>query len=564
MTVGIAFRSFLEGVFAFLRGHHHASPSWCDGESHSKPFPLSYQHFLYCPYRYFSVKVNSGIANEFYGIIFLIETFMKNILLSLSINTKLIIMMLFMSFILISILLFFYQRSEQRIFQEIERQTAELTKAIQIGVEEVTATGVTDEARLTTYLQELNARGIVEISIISNEDQIIASTNRARIGEPITRKKKELIIKAELGEPVSDEGKTYNVIFPVVAGGTEYAYIHYGYIHLKINKDDFSDLLQASALEKVVVTLIVFGIGIIMTFVFSRQYTRPIHEVVDAAMRVATGDLNQNLPIRSNDEIGRLSMSFNYMVSKLKENRMLEERLREVEHLSAVGQLSRSMAHEIRNPLNFINLSIDYIGDKYVPDDPKNKEKFNSLITGIKDEIQRLNKLVNEFLDYSKPIKLDIKEVRINKIINDLLFLVQAKAEAEKIKIIKEADEDYKLSVDPELIKSCILNLMTNAFHAMESIERERYLKIKTSVEGENFVLTVCDNGKGVTPENLPKIFEPFFSTKKTGLGLGLPFTKRVIEEHGGKVEFSSKIDEGSEAKIILPISKLNIQGVNT
>jgi len=510
------------------------------------------------------VEVNSGIANEFYGIIFLIETFMKNILLSLSINTKLIIMMLFMSFLLISILLFFYQRSEQRIFQEIERQTAELTKAIQIGVEEVTATGVTDEARLTTYLQELNARGIVEISIISNEDQIIASTNRARIGEPITRKKKELIIKAELGEPVSDEGKTYNVIFPVVAGGTEYAYIHYGYIHLKINKDDFSDLLQASALEKVAVTLIVFGIGIIMTFVFSRQYTRPIHEVVDAAMHVATGDLNQNLPIRSNDEIGRLSMSFNYMVSKLKENRMLEERLREVEHLSAVGQLSRSMAHEIRNPLNFINLSIDYIGDKYVPDDPKNKEKFNSLITGIKDEIQRLNKLVNEFLDYSKPIKLDIKEVRINKIINDLLFLVQAKAEAEKIKIIKEADEDYKLSVDPELIKSCILNLMTNAFHAMESIERERYLKIKTSIEGENFVLTVCDNGKGVTPENLPKIFEPFFSTKKTGLGLGLPFTKRVIEEHGGKVEFSSKIDEGSEAKIILPISKLNIQGVNT
>lgn len=481
---------------------------------------------------------------------------MKNFLLSLSINTKLIIMMLFMSFILISILLFFYQRSEQRIFSEIERQTAELTKAIQIGVEEVTATGTTDEARLTNYLKELNARGIKEISIISNEDQIIASTNISRVGEPITRKKKDLIIKAELGEPVSDEGRTYNVIFPVVAGGTEYAYIHYGYIHLQINKDDFSDLLKTSAVEKIVVTFMVFIIGIIMTIVFSRQYTRPIHDVVNAAMNVASGDLNQNLPIRSNDEIGKLSSSFNYMVSKLRENRVLEERLREIEHLSAIGQLSRSMAHEIRNPLNFINLSIDYISDKYVPEDPKNREKFISLISGIKDEIHRLNKLVNEFLDYSRPIKLDIKKVKIEKIIDDILLLIQAKAEAEKIKIVKEAIGDYELNADPELLKSCILNLITNSFHALESVERERLLNIITTVEDKNLILIVRDNGVGVSTENLPKIFEPFYSTKKNGLGLGLPITKRVVEEHGGRVEFSSKLNEGSEVKIILPLNK--------
>ncbi len=482
---------------------------------------------------------------------------MKNFLLSLSINTKLIIMMLFMSFILISILLFFYHRSEQRIFLEIERQTAELTKAIQIGVEEVTASGITDEARLTNYLKQLNAKGINEISIISNEDQIIASTNKARIGEPITRKKKELIIKAELGDPVSDEGKTYNVIIPVVAGGTEYAYIHYGYIHLKVNKDDFSELLRAAAVEKVAVTIIVFGIGIIMTLIFSRQYTRPIHDVVDAAMKVAGGDLNQNLPIRSSDEIGQLSKSFNYMVDKLRENRTLEERLREIEHLSAVGQLSRNMAHEIRNPLNFINLSIDYIGDKYKPEDSKSKEKFSSLIYGIKEEIRRLNKLVNEFLDYSKPIKMNMKDIQINRIIDDLLSLIEAKAEAEKIKILRETPDDYELSADPELMKSCILNLIANAFHAMETIERDRLLIIKTEAAGNDFILTLSDSGEGVSGENLEKIFVPFFSTKKDGLGLGLPFTKRVVEEHGGRVEFTSVLNEGSMAKIILPFKKL-------
>lgn len=476
---------------------------------------------------------------------------MKNFLYSLSINIKLIIMMLSMSFILIITLLFFYHRSEQRIFYEIERQTAELTKAIQIGVEEVTTSGATDEARLSNYLKELKAKGIKEISIISNEDQIIASTDIARVGKPITRKKKDLIIKAELGDPVSDEGKTYNVIFPVVAGGTEYAYIHYGYIHLQINKDDFSNLLKTSTIEKVVITFIVFVSGIIMTIIFSRQYTRPIREVVDAAMHVAGGDLNHKLRIRSGDEIGKLSSSFNYMVDKLREHHMLKERLREVEHLSAIGQLSRSMAHEIRNPLNFINLSIDYVADKYKVEDPK----FNSLIIGMKEEIQRLNKLVSEFLDYSKPIKLDIKEFQIAKIIDDILSLIQTKAEAEKIKIVKEITSDYKLKADPELIKSCILNLITNAFDALEDVERERYLSIKTMVQGENLILLIADNGAGVSSENLLKIFDPLFSTKKNGLGLGLPFTKRVVEEHGGKIEFSSKLNEGSEARIILPLS---------
>ncbi|MCX8030626.1 MAG: HAMP domain-containing histidine kinase [Thermodesulfovibrionales bacterium] len=463
-----------------------------------------------------------------------------------------------MSFLLISTLLVFYHRSEQRIFDEIEKQTAELTKAIQIGVEEVTASGNTDEARLSNYLKQLNAKGIKEISIISNEDQIIASTIPSRIGEPITRKKKELIIKAELGEPVSDEGRTFNIIFPVISGGTEYAYIHHGYIHLKINKDDFSELLRAATLEKIVVTVLVFTIGIILTFIFSRHYTRPIHDIVNAALKVAQGDLTQNLPIRSSDEIGQLSESFNHMVNKLRENKKIEERLREVEHVTAIGQLSRNMAHEIRNPLNFINLSIDYINSKYVPEDEKERERFYNLINGIKMEIQRLNTLVNEFLNYSKPIKLNRKNVRFKEIIDDLLSLIIAKADAEKVNILYEIKTDCELSVDPDLIKSCILNIFTNAFSAMQNIDRQRLLTIRAELILNEFILSITDNGEGVEAEKLPKIFEPFFSSKKDGLGLGLPFTKRVIEEHGGRVEFISKKNEGTEVKIILPYKNQN------
>jgi nitrogen fixation/metabolism regulation signal transduction histidine kinase len=469
-----------------------------------------------------------------------------------SLNMRLILIMLFLSFILISVLMFLYSQSEQALFRELERQTMELTKAIQVGVEEVTASGATDEARLSKYLKELNAKGVKEISIISNADEIVASSNPLKIGQPITHKRKELIIRAELGEPVSDEGNTYNIIVPVVAENTQY-----GYIHLKINKDDFSRILRINALKRITATLFVFGIGIIMALILSKRYTQPIQNVVDAAMRVAAGDLNQNIPVKSRDEIGQLSESFNFMVQKLRETRTLEEKLREAEHLSGLGQLSRNMAHEIRNPLNFISLSVDHIGEKYPPKDEGDRKRFDNLISGIKQEVHRLNKLVNDFLDYSRPIKLNLRTVMVEDILEDVTALIWAKAEADGISIIKDysADADVEITVDIDLFKSCILNTIANAFHAMET-SQEKTLTIKTEIVGNEFVLCITDNGIGVSQENLSRIFEPFFSTKQNGLGLGLPMTARVMEEHGGRVEFNSTEGKGSEVRLILPLSK--------
>jgi nitrogen fixation/metabolism regulation signal transduction histidine kinase len=471
--------------------------------------------------------------------------------LNLSLNKKLILMMMLLSFILISTLLFLYTRSEKSLFREIERQTRELTKAIQIGVEEITASGTTDEARLSNYLKELNAKGVREISIISNAEEIVASTNLEKIGQPVTRKKKDLIIKAELGEPVSEEGRTYNVIIPVIAGN-----LQHGYVHLRINKDDFSDLLRTNAIKRIAVTVFVFGIGVVMTLILSKRYTAPIRNVVDAAMRVAAGDLNQNIPVQSRDEIGQLAGSFNFMVQKLRETRTLEDKLREAEHLSGLGQLSRDMAHEIRNPLNFINLSIDHINEKYAPSGGDDRKKFENLISGMKQEIQRLNSLVNDFLDYSRPIKLTRKKVRVEELLEDVIALIWAKAEADGINIVKEYSADAEINVDADLFKSCILNSITNAFHAMERTDNGRILRIKTEIEEDNFVLSIADTGEGVSSENLPKIFEPFFSTKQNGLGLGLPMTRRVIEEHGGSAEFSSIEGKGSEMRLVLPLDR--------
>ena len=191
------------------------------------------------------------------------------------------------------------------------------------------------------------------------------------MGEEVAPSKKERIIKAELGEPVSKEGKVYNVILPVVAGNE-----HYGYIHLKINIEDFSAILESNAIKRIVATSLVFGLGILLAVFLSWMYTKPIYNVVNAARRVAAGDLTLNLTSDRKDEIGELTQSFNFMVQKLREERALEEKLREAEHLSGVAQLAKSIAHEIRNPLNFISLSIDHLKTKYPPEEGKEKRKF--------------------------------------------------------------------------------------------------------------------------------------------------------------------------------------------
>ncbi len=468
-----------------------------------------------------------------------------------SLNTRLITIMLFLSFIMISALLLIYSSSEKALSREIEKQTSDLTKAIQIGVEEVTSSGLTDEARLANYLKELNTKGIKEISIISNADEIVASTIPSKIGQPLTHKRKELIIKAELGEPVSEEGSAYNVILPVIAGNTQY-----GYIHLKVNKDDLNKLMQQNTIKRITAALIVFGIGIVLTVILSKHYTRPIKQIANATVRVAAGDLNQHINVMGNDEIALMAENFNHMVTKLKEMRSLEERLREAEHLSALGQLSRTIAHEIRNPLNFINLSIEYMETKYPPQDDANRQKYLSLISGIKQEVQRLNKLVSDFLDYSRPMKLHLTDVNIRYILDDIIALIWAKAEVEQIQIKREDLETAQLKIDIELFKSCLMNVIANSFQAMsENPPERRTLTLKTIKEGDFFVISIIDSGVGIGDDSIGKVFEPFFSMKQGGLGLGLSMTKRVIEEHDGNIEITSKLGKGTEVRLMLPMA---------
>lgn len=475
---------------------------------------------------------------------------LKDYFLRLSLNQKLVAMMLLLSLSIITVFVVLYSSAEQAIFREFEARTTELSKTIQIAVEEVTSNGSTDVKRLENYLKKLNTKGVQEISVISNSDRIISSTNPKKVGKWLTTKKKELIFKAQLGETVTGEGHSYDVIIPVVVGDKKY-----GFINLTINTEDFTNLMRERLMQRIIAAMFVFAIGTLLIVYLAKRYTKPIEEVVGAARMVAGGNLDHELRTDRKDEIGELTQSFNYMVSKLREERVLEDKLRKAEHLAGIGQFSRSIAHEIRNPLNFINLSIDLIKEKYTPCNGEGKENFDSLIVNIKNEIQRVSRFAESFLEYGRPLEINTRPTDIIRLIEDVLELVQAKAQKEDIIIERHFEKLPDLSLDPDLIKTCLYNIILNAFQAMPGGGK---LVIKVTMIDKRCLISVGDTGEGISEDKLSRIFDPFFTTKTGGLGLGLALTKRVMEEHKGKVDIKSTEGVGTTVALYLPVKKEN------
>ncbi|MDC4223334.1 MAG: ATP-binding protein [Candidatus Manganitrophus sp.] len=342
-----------------------------------------------------------------------------------------------------------------------------------------------------------------------------------------------------------------------------------GFVHVDMRLEDYTQFLKDNHRRRLVTTFFIFTVGIGLSFFLSVKYTQPIDEVVQAAKKIASGDLSKTLPEQRHDEIGELTKSFNEMVDKLRRQRELEERLRQAEQLSALGQMASGIAHEIRNPLNLINLSIDHLKAQFPNWDTVKQKEAEEIISNVKVEIYRLNQMIENFLNYGKPLRLHFAEVCIDALLQEVLRLARHKAGEQKIEFILDADPSVpKVTADPEQLKTCMINIILNAIQAMPHGGRlEIQLRADPSmqhvVDGEpsrgSVVLTFQDTGVGIDEEDLAMIFEPYFTTKKLGIGLGLAITKRIIQVHGGNIDVQSELEQGTRVTIHLPVQRRSI-----
>ncbi|HNY12337.1 MAG TPA: HAMP domain-containing sensor histidine kinase [Candidatus Wallbacteria bacterium] len=203
----------------------------------------------------------------------------------------------------------------------------------------------------------------------------------------------------------------------------------------------------------------------------------------------------------------------------------------------AVKRMSHGLAHEIRNPLNAMHLSLEVL--KCNVEDPEGVKKGENeeCVAIIDSEIKRLDELVKKFMEYSKEIKIKRAKTSLNKLINSAVLVLTPIASEKNITIGIKSEREIEADIDSELIYRCFINVIKNAVEAANVGGIVEILCGKTSA-GAEFVIT--DNGEGVKPENMPKIFDFYFSTKKEGSGIGLALTKKFVEAHNGSINATS------------------------
>jgi two-component system, NtrC family, sensor histidine kinase HydH len=255
--------------------------------------------------------------------------------------------------------------------------------------------------------------------------------------------------------------------------------------------------------------------------------------------------LNLNFT-RNKDESGK--NNYIIVINDLTESRRLEEESKRKEKLSAMGELASGVAHEIRNPINAIGMIAQRLDKEFKVE--KDSEEYHSITSLLRNEVTRINKIITQFLSYAKPLTLQLKKIDSKNFFDDIyrLFVDQAKSKGAMLK--KLSDDSFEMTVDPELLKQSLMNLLQNAIDAIYS---NGTIEINYFRKEKDLIIEVSDNGKGI-PENIKtKIFDLYFTTKPEGTGLGLSIVQKIIAEHNGTIEVFSEVNKYTKFKITIP-----------
>ena len=290
--------------------------------------------------------------------------------------------------------------------------------------------------------------------------------------------------------------------------------------------------------------------AILLSYGVARTVTRPV-EAVTSTMRdmAASGDLTRRIPVspggRWQDEDARLlATTFNSMTDAIEK---FQREAAQRERLSSLGRLSTVVAHEIRNPLMIIKTSL-----RALRREDAGPEQVKTAAKDIDEEITRLNRIVAEVLDFARPIKFELGPADLNALAQDAVRAAGAADSAARIRV--ELDPGIPpMTTDSERLRQALLNILGNAVQAVAG--RQADIRLRTQrIDPRRVAVIVTDNGGGIAPEDMPRLFDPYFTTRRTGTGIGLAISRNIIEGLGGRITVASERERGTEVRIELPL----------
>jgi signal transduction histidine kinase len=280
---------------------------------------------------------------------------------------------------------------------------------------------------------------------------------------------------------------------------------------------------------------------------------RPMVELQEKIARVGEGDLDVSVKFaKRNDEIGDLGRNFNHMVQQLRESREEIDRLHRTqmsraEHLATLGELATGLAHEIRNPLAGIAGVIEIIGRDLPTTSPA-----RAVIKDVRLEVAQINRILTDLLQAARPHPPEVRASDLNTTVEHAVMLARQQVLSTPIKIELEKNPQLpNVEHDSDQMHQVVLNLLLNS---VQAIEGAGTIRVVVAAKKDKALISVTDSGRGISPEHLPFIFRPFYTTKGNGTGLGLSLARRIVEDHRGRIDVESELGRGTEFLITLPI----------
>jgi signal transduction histidine kinase len=317
--------------------------------------------------------------------------------------------------------------------------------------------------------------------------------------------------------------------------------------------EEFRAEAQAVRTRVIQVVILALILTIAGVSILSYNLLRPVRRLVEATDRLARGELDSEIPVRSGDELGELTQSFNRMVRNLERTR---DELVRSEKLISLGRLSAGVAHEIRNPLNAMKGAIVHLRRRRAGDELI--DEFTSLVL---EEIDRLNRFVTDFLYFARQSPPRPVPTDLNRLVRSTRSLFDEQAREKGIMFHSNLDPDLPPApVDPYQMEQVLVNVIVNALEAMP---HGGGVTVSTSVlhtgeaDDRRWVrIAIHDSGEGIPDEAAKSVFDPFFTTKESGTGLGLPISLGIVESHGGVFRIESRDGQGATVFIELPLPR--------
>lgn len=330
--------------------------------------------------------------------------------------------------------------------------------------------------------------------------------------------------------------------------------IKYGSIKIGLSLEEMRKEEQQTRLILILIGCLGLLIGVGGAALLARRITKPLDKLVDGTVKISKGDFSQSIIIDSQDEIGELAQSFNEMSQQLQLTRKRMEaankRLIQAEKLASIGRISASIAHEIRNPLTSVKLNIQKVMESEDLDD-MDKEHLDISQEGI----GHIENFIKELLNFTRESELELNYFSVEQIVDESIKMIRNTLKLKDVELTKEVEERLpQVLVDGDKIRQVLLNILHNACEALENGGKITItLSLMKGRRGRKVRIKICDNGPGIPEKDRENIFEPFYTTKATGIGLGLANARKIIVQHKGYIHAVESEGSGACFDILIP-----------